>query len=101
MNNHNFRTSTPLLKDCNKDTHFQAQFKIVCDEFFKKPQSMKELSVKFNIDRSNICWYCRELRLRNQIAVAKKGFCPISKRLVNLYTTNPVFFQVNNQLNLF
>ena len=84
-----------------KDKKFKAQFRIVSIEFFKKPQSMKELSIKTNIDRANICRYVRTLRKLNQIAIAKRGFCPITKRLVNFYTTNPELFPCNNQLNLF
>jgi hypothetical protein len=39
----------------SKDTHFQDQFKIIYDGFYKQPQTMKELSVRTGIDRANIC----------------------------------------------
>ena len=84
-----------------KDNHFQTQFKETFEGFFKQPQSMKELSVLTGIDRSNICWFCRDMRLSNRIAVAKKTYCSITKRLVNKYTTNPEMFPIDNQLKLF
>ena len=84
-----------------KDTNFIDQFKRVYKGFFEQPQSMKMLSVKLNIDRANICWYCRDLREINQIDIAKKGVCKITKRVVNFYTTNPDFFLQSNQLKLF
>ena len=93
-----------LINDANgygKDKHFEDQFKMVFDGFFKKPQSMKMLSVKLNIDRANICWYCRDLRNTDQIGIAKIGLCKITNRKVNFYTTNPELFQQSNQLKMF
>jgi hypothetical protein len=80
----------------------EAQFKRTFDGFFAEPLSMKELSVRTGIDRAGICWFCRKMRLTNTIAVFKKGYCGITKRLVNKYTTNPDLFPSNSpQLNLF
>jgi|688.fasta_scaffold475311_2 hypothetical protein len=86
-----------------KDRHFQDQFNEVYKGFFEQPQSMKMLSVRLNIDRANICWYCRDLRQNDKINIAKKGVCKITKRVVNFYTTNPEFFpkSKNNQLTIF
>lgn len=80
---------------------FQDQFRIIYDGFFYQPQTMKELSVRRNIDRSNICWYCRTLRYSNRIAVLKKVRCSITHRVVNQYSTNPDLFPDNLQLKLF
>ena len=79
-------------KDNTNNTHFQTQLKQTFDGFFAEPQSMKELSIKTGIDRAGICWFCREMRLTNRIAVFKKSYCSITKRLVNKYTTNPDLF---------
>jgi hypothetical protein len=87
-------------KHC-KDKYLQCQFKVVYKGFFEKPQTMKELSVEINIDRANICRYCRTLRQRNQIAVVKKVYCSITKHLANQYTTNPALFRISSQLKIF
>jgi hypothetical protein len=98
--------STPKTHRLNivkqgKDKHFIDQYNKVYKAFFKEPQSMKMLSIKYNIDRANICWYCREFRKSDKIAVAKKSICKVTKRLVNFYTTNPQAFPQSNQLKLF
>lgn len=85
----------------NKGKHFQDQFTSVYKGFFEQPQSMKMLSIKLNIDRSNICWFCRELRINNKICIAKKGVCKVTNRVVNFYTTNPDLFPKSNQLKMF
>ena len=84
-----------------KDKHFEDQFSKVYFGFFESPQSMKMLSEKLKIDRANICWFCRDLRNNNQLEIAKKGICTITKRIVNFYTTNPKYFRQNNQLKMF
>jgi len=84
-----------------KDKHFKDQFNNVYKGFFEQPQSMKMLAVKLDIDRSNICWFCRHLRMSNKIGIAKKGMCKITKRVVNYYTTNPELFPKSNQLTMF
>jgi hypothetical protein len=99
MSKHNNRANK--VNQFRKNNDFQYQFKIVSDAFFKQPQTMKELSVKTNIDRANICWYCRKLRQHNEIAVVKKVYCSITKHLVNQYTTNPALFPISSQLNMF
>jgi hypothetical protein len=98
--------STPKTHRLNivkqgKDKHFHTQMKIVYKAFFKEPQSMKMLSIKYDIDRANICRYCRTLRKSDKIAVAKRSICKITKRIVNFYTTNPEAFPQSNQLKLF
>lgn len=84
-----------------KDKQIKDQFKKVFEGFFKEPQSMKMLAVKLNIDRANICWYCREFRKKNQIGIVKKSICLITKQRVNYYTTNPELFPKSNQIKLF
>ncbi|MBK8516474.1 MAG: excisionase family DNA-binding protein [Saprospiraceae bacterium] len=56
----------------SKDTKFRAQLKIVYESFLKTPCTMKELSIKTGIDRSNICWLIRDLRNNNKIAIYKR-----------------------------
>lgn len=96
-------TSTPniTLNLQSKDKQILDQLQKVFNEFYKKPQSMKMVSVKLKIDRGNICWFCREFRLNNKLGIAKRGFCKITKRLVNYYTTNPDLIPINPQTKLF
>ena len=100
MEKHNTRA---IIKSSNpiEDKYFLVQLKVVYDEFFKSPSTMKELSVKTGIDRASICWYCRTMRQNKQIAVVKRMYCSITKRLVNQYTTNPLLMPIQTQLNLF
>jgi len=85
----------------SKNKKFTDQFNEVYKGFFEQPQSMKMLSIRLNIDRANICWFCRDLRKSERIDIAKKGICEITNRLVNFYTTNPDLFQQSNQLKMF
>lgn len=97
---HKHETDPQLKRQC-KDKQIKDQLKKVFDAFFKEPQTMKMLSVKLNIDRANICWFCRKFRKNNQIGIVKKGICLITKRRVNYYSTNPQLFPKNSQLILF
>lgn len=93
--------TAPHEKQQYKDKHFKTQFKETFEGFFKQPQTMKELSISIGIDRANICRYCRTMRKAGSIAVLKKTYCSITKRLANKYTTNPELFPNNLQLKLF
>lgn len=100
----NNRTKAPklsLLIKQRKDKQFKDQLQKVYLGFFKEPQSMKMLSIQLNIDRANICWFCREFRKYNQLGIAKKGLCRITKRYVNYYTTNPELIPIDKQTKLF
>ena len=85
----------------SKNKEFTDQFNEVYKGFFEQPQSMKMLSIRLNIDRANICWFCRDLRKSERIDIAKKGVCKITNRVVNFYTTNPDLFEQSNQLKMF
>lgn len=101
MKNHLNAPGNSLHKRQSKDNQITDQLKRVFEGFFKQPQSMKMLAVKLNIDRANVCWYCREFRKNNQLGIVKKGTCLITKQRVNYYTTNPALFPKSNQLILF
>lgn len=100
MSKHNKRV---IIKSsiANEDKYFLVQLKVIYDGFFSEPSTMKELSVKTGIDRSSICWYCRTMRQNKQLAVVKKMYCSITKRLVNQYTTNPALMPIQSQMKLF
>ena len=91
----------PQHKRQGKDNVYKHQFETVYKEFFKEPQTMKMLSVKANIDRANICWYCRDLRKAERLAAVKKGICSITKHKATYWTTNPDLFPISSQLKMF
>ena len=101
MQNDKIQPVKVSLESETQDTKFREQLRIVYERFFKTPCTMKELSVMTGIDRSNICWLIRDLRLNNKIAIYKKVKCTITRRVVNSYTTNPELMPVSNQLKLF
>ncbi len=85
-----------------KGNNFTTQYNTTYNSFFEQPQSMKELSICTGIDRASICRYVRTMRLLKAIAVYKRSYCSITKRLVNKYTTNPDLFPIHSsQLILF
>lgn len=90
-----------LMSKQHEDKVIQLQFNKVFNEFFKQPFTMKMVSVQTQIDRANICWYCRNLRKNKRIAAVKKGICPVTKHRAIYWTTNPNLFPINPQLNLF
>jgi hypothetical protein len=94
-------TNYPQHKIQGKDNHFQNQFTVVFEGFYKAPQTMKELSVRTGIDRANICRYCRTMRKSGSIALVRKTYCSVTKHLAGKYTTNPDFFLIDQQLKLF
>ena len=83
-----------------KDKQFKDQLKEVYKGFYNEPQTMKMLSIQLNIDRANICWFCREFRKLNQLGIFKRGLCKITKRYVNYYTTNPELIPIVKQIKL-
>ena len=85
----------------NEDDKFKEQARIVFDEFFKEPLTMKMVSVRCKIDRANICWFNRDLRHSGRIKAVHKGICKITKHRATYWTTNPEFFPDNSQLSLF
>ena len=98
MNQHNKGANNMTPRE---DNDFTNQYNTTYNSFFEQPQSMKELSVTTGIDRANLCRYVRTMRLLKAIAVYKRSYCSITKRLVNKYTTNPDLFPISSQLNLF
>lgn len=78
------------------------QTNTVFNAFFECPKTMMEVAVETSIDRGNICWYIKLLKERNKIQVIGYRKCKITNcDSVGEYSTNPEFFVVLNQLELF
>jgi hypothetical protein len=50
--------------------------------------TMKQVSVKTDIDRANLCRFVGKLKKTKSIYLVRKGVCPITKDIAGFYTTN-------------
>jgi RNA:NAD 2'-phosphotransferase (TPT1/KptA family) len=50
--------------------------------------TMKQVSVKTDIDRSHVCYFIGKLKKTNSVYLVRKGVCPITKDIAGFYTTN-------------
>ena len=50
--------------------------------------TMKQISVKTEIDRANVCRFVSKMKRYNSIYLVRKGICPITKDIAGFYTTN-------------
>lgn len=71
-----------------KGSKIKVQLKEVYKGFYKKPQSIKMSSVKLNIYRGHIYWFCMQFRKSIHLVKFIKGLCKITKCYVNQYKTN-------------
>ena len=79
-----------------------AQKKIVFDAFFQTPMTMMECDKKTGVQRSNICWYCRDFRELNKLYEVGKKVCSVSKEAgVTVLSTNPEFAPPQLQTKMF
>ena len=85
----------------NKGKQF-SQLQQVFAAFQVRPMTMLEVSRETGIFRANICRYVGRMRKRDQIAVVKRGLCPISKtRAAYLTTDSRLFPAIPRQSTLF
>ena len=61
--------------------------------------TMKQVSVKTNIDRANICRFIAKRRKYKTIYLVRKGLCPITKYRAGFYTTNFEMYNTLKYLN--
>ena len=50
--------------------------------------TMKQVSVKTDIDRSHVCRFIGRMKRSKSVYLVRKGICPITKHLAGFYTTN-------------
>ena len=77
---------------------FDLQFKKLDQQFFKGVYTMKQVSIKLDIDRANICRFIAKRKKSNRIYLVRFGICPITKHTgVGFYTTNyDLYFNLKN-----
>ncbi len=79
---------------------YRTQLETVYKALKDIPKTMLQVAQETGILRANICRYIRILRKLEKVAVAKKGFCPITKHWAGFYTTDKAKFPKDNQLVL-
>ena len=96
MREHN--TGEYSFSSPHKDNELHAVF-----EYLKvNTATATQVAVALNIYRPNLSRRKRVLEIAGNLAVVKKGFCPITKRWgVQILTTNPALFPKQLQLKLF
>ena len=100
--NHHDNSLNNSRNNKGKDNNFIEQEKRIFQELHKTPSTMKEVSVRTNIDRANICRYISHFRKRNAVCKTKRVVCSITKRWVWQLSTNPELFgNTGTQTNLF
>lgn len=77
------------------------QVRKVFEAFREAPKTMKMVSVETGIQRANICWYIRDFRQQNKVALVKEDRCSITKHPAQYLTTDPDKVEaIHNQLEL-
>jgi hypothetical protein len=72
-----------------KNIRFDAQFRILDNQFSKGAYTMLQVSLITGIERANICRYVDKRRKANSIFLVRFGVCPITKHpRVGFYTTD-------------
>ncbi len=79
----------------------QTQIQMTVEGLKNQPLTMLMLSNRVGIERANLCRYISRLQRSKNVALVKKGYCQITKRLAGYYTSDPVLFPQNPQLKLF
>lgn len=98
MNKRN--SSAMFLDEQSKDKRI-IQLAATYQAFKKSPITMLQAARKTKLERASICWYVRDLKQANKIALVKKDHCPITKHIAGFYTTDPSQFPLNLQPQLF
>jgi RNA:NAD 2'-phosphotransferase (TPT1/KptA family) len=60
--------------------------------------TMKQVSVKTEIDRANVCRFISKMKRSNSVYLVRKGICPITKDIAGFYTTNYNLYLTNKGL---
>ena len=60
--------------------------------------TMKQVSIKTDVDRANICRFVGKMKRSNSIYLVRRGICPITKDIAGFYTTNYNLYLTNKGL---
>lgn len=96
------RPTTDFNPQCKDSKKIANQYNRVLKKFRERPMTMKECSVETSLDRGNVCWYVRAMRLAGIIQCIGRCLCPITGFRAKIWTTDPKrFLPVPVQLELF
>ncbi|WP_067145323.1 hypothetical protein [Pseudotamlana agarivorans] len=96
MKDHNNRPDFNHWQDTN-NLPVTSQIKRVYSSFYEAPKTMLMVSMETRIYRASICRYVAQLKDENLIVEVRKGFCEISKAPANYYSTNPKYFEDDDE----
>ena len=83
----------PLNQSILSIQKYEKQIKCFDFLFSSGAFTMKQVSVKSNVDRANICRYVAKRKQNNTIYLVRFGICPITKHTgVGFYTTNKALY---------
>ena len=85
-------------KEHDKGKLFLSQKMRVFEQFQKAPATMKMVSARTGIDRSNICWFIKQFQQSGTIRLIHKAKCKITGTIAGYYQANQAY---NSQLELF
>ncbi|UCS94842.1 hypothetical protein KZP23_07485 [Echinicola marina] len=88
-------TSSGDGKSLGKDTNVKwyKQEIEVFNRFFGVPQSMLQVALQTDVLRANICRYVDKWLKEGKVKRVYKGICPITKRKVGKYSTDPKYWE--------
>jgi len=65
------------------------------------PKTRLQVALELNILRGNVCYFIRDFRKVDRVAVYKKGKDPITGHKAEYLTTDTALFPEDNQTRLF
>ncbi len=65
------------------------------------PKTRLQVALELNILRGNVCYFIRDFRKTERVAVFKKGNDPITGHKAEYLTTDTALFPEDNQTRLF
>lgn len=84
------------------DTKERRSQKIRVFESLKEaPKTRLQVALELNILRGNVCYFIRDFRKVERVAVFKKGKDPITGHKAEFLTTDTALFPEDNQRGLF
>ncbi|WP_194767855.1 hypothetical protein [Tamlana sp. I1] len=95
MKDHKNRPDFNHLQDIKID--YTKQRKLVYSSFYAAPRTMLMVALDAGVFRANVCRYVAQFKNQNAIAEVKKGICEISKHPATYYSTNPKYFEDDDE----
>lgn len=79
----------------------QSQKIRVFESLRKAPKTRLQVAIELDILRGNVCYFIRDFRQVERVAVYKKGKDPVTGHEAEFLTTDPDLFPQDNQMKIF